>query len=160
MKTAFIVIPNSAIWNNYWAQKEEQTKFKHLTDKFLDDVGIDSKDYAVRPALTVKLSKKEIESFSNQLLKNQDGEMCTFKRNSKIQRGFEKQVVSNIDTIKLHANMGWNYNIGVYTGRCSLIDFNGIVYGLVESNFDIELKSSQVKEIELSDYHSIFNNHE
>lgn len=94
------------------------------------------------------------EFFPNELCKNANKEgLYKFKVNSSTQKRWEQEVISHIDIEAYNAIKFWWMNC-IWSGRYTIWDYNGEVYGMFEANEDIKL-TDDMEEIKMSEYYKV-----
>ena len=149
MEKAFKAKHNSNLYNNYFTSKSEKEKFRQLANSFFDSIGYDG-GYT----LTRRLLVNRPELFSNELCKTQTREgLYRFKLNSPTQKRWEQEVVDKVDMKACNCNDFWYFDC-LMCGKYNLWDYNGEVYGYLESKGDINL-TEDMEEIKMSEYYRI-----
>lgn len=94
------------------------------------------------------------EFFPNELCKNATKEgLYKFKVNSQTQKLWEKEVISKIDIKAYEAIKFWWINC-IWSGRYTIWDYNGEVYGMFEAKDNIQL-TDDMEEIKMSEYYKV-----
>lgn len=149
MEKAFKVKKDSRLYNNYFISKSEKERFRQLANSFFDSIGYDG-----RYTLTRRLMVDQSELFPNELCKTQTREgLYRFKINSPTQKQWEQEVVDKIDMKSCNCNDFW-YLDCLMRGKYSLWDYNGEVYGYLESDYELKL-TEDMEEIKMSEYYRI-----
>lgn len=149
MEKAFKVKKDSRLYNNYFVSKSEKERFRQLANSFFDSIGYDG-----RYTLTRRLMVDQSELFPNELCKTQTREgLYRFKINSPTQKQWEQEVVDKIDMKSCNCNDFW-YLDCLMRGKYSLWDYNGEVYGYLESDYELKL-TEDMEEIKMSEYYRI-----
>lgn len=149
MEKAFKVKKDSRLYNNYFISKSEKERFRQLANSFFDSIG-----YNGHYTLTRRLMVDQSELFPNELCKTQTREgLYRFKINSPTQKQWEQEVVDKIDMKSCNCNDFW-YLDCLMRGKYSLWDYNGEVYGYLESDYELKL-TEDMEEIKMSEYYKI-----
>ena len=154
MEKAFKVKKDSKLYRDYFISDNEKRKFQKLGDAFFDKIGYNGA-YTLTRNLMVKNSLSTLsEYFPNELCKNanQNG-LYKFKVKSPTQKRWEEEVISQIDMEAYNAIKFWWMNC-IWSGRYTIWDYNGEVYGMFEAKEDIKLTDDMV-EIKMSEYYRI-----
>lgn len=157
---AFTVEPNSTLYANYFAQKEERERFAELASAFLNAhfPGEGNNSIMLGKRLEVELSPETEEKFRSQLLKNKNSSgFSMFKAKSTENQCWHEEVISKVDLKKYEASRFWWMGFpGVGHLRTSLWDDgHGKVYGYYCSELwpDDGVLPSYVTEIKMSAYY-------
>lgn len=149
MEKAFKVKKDSRLYNNYFISKSEKERFRQLANSFFDSIGYDG-----RYTLTRRLMADQSELFSNELCKTQTREgLYRFKINSPTQKQWEQEVVDKVDMKTCNCNDFWYFDC-LMRGKYNLWDYNGEVYGYLESDCELKL-TEDMEEIKMSEYYRI-----
>lgn len=154
MEKAFKVKKDSKLYQDYFRSEAERKKFKELGNAFFNKIG-----YKGSYTLTRNLMVKEYlstlpEFFPNELCKYADSNgLYKFKVKSQTQKRWEKEVISQIDIEAYEAIKFWWIN-SIWSGRYTIWDYDGEVYGMFEANGDIKL-TEDMEEIKMSEYYKI-----
>lgn len=154
MEKAFKIKKDSKLYQNYFRSEAERKKFKKLGDAFFDKIGYEG-SYTLTNNLMVKNNLSTLfKLFPNELCKNanKDG-LYKFKVKSPTQKRWEKEVISQIDMEAYNAIRFWWMNC-IWSGRYTIWDYNGEVYGMFEAQNDIKL-TEDMEEIKMSEYYKI-----
>lgn len=154
MEKAFKVKKDSKLYQDYFRSKTERKKFKELGDFFFDKIGYNGA-YTLTRNLMIKNYDSTISKFfPNELCKNANKEgLYKFKINSPTQKHWEEEVISQIDMEAYNAIKFWWMNC-IWSGRYTIWDYNGEVYGMFETKNDIKL-TKDMEEIKMSEYYKI-----
>ena len=149
MEKAFKVKKDSKLYNNYFISKTEREKFKQLANSFFDSIG-----YYGSYTLTHRLMIDSIESFFDELCKTptQNG-FYKFKAKSPTQKQWEQEVVDKVNMEACNCNDFWYFDC-LMRGKYNLWDYNGEVYGYLESDYELKL-TEDMEEIKMSEYYRI-----
>lgn len=155
---AFTVKPNSTLYANYFAQKEERERFAKVASEFLNAHFPGCTRIMLTGRLAVKLNQQLEKEYNEQTLKNKtDYAFSTFKLKSAMNQLWVEQVISQIDLKKYHCNQFWWMEFpGNGHLRTSLWDDgHGKVYGYYCSELwpDDGVLPSYVTEIKMSAYY-------
>ena len=163
MEKAFKVKKDSKLYQDYFRSEAERKKFKEFGNTFFNKIGYKGA-YTLTRNLMVKNNLSTLsEFFPNELCKyaNSD-DLYKFKVKSKTQKRWEEEVVSQIDMEAYNAIKFWWMNC-IWSGRYAIWNYNGEVYGMLESKKDIKL-TEDMEEIKMSEYYKIIeeikNEHE
>lgn len=149
MKKAFKVRKDSKLYNNYFISKSEKERFRQLANSFFDSIGYDG-----RYTLTRRLMIDQSELFPNELCKTQTREgLYRFKISSPTQKQWEQEVVDKVDMEACNCNDFWYFDC-LMRGKYNLWDYNGEVYGYLESDYELKL-IEDMEEIKMSEYYKI-----
>lgn len=160
---AFKVKPGSQMYENFFIQEEEETKFLALAFRFIDKYFGKEFDHSfkIAPQLSVSMSVEEYEKFKPQLLKKVDVSgtrtIWTFRQKSDMNKKWQDEVCKHISGKRLDANRWWHFDFPGY-GRKSVAmwdDGCGNVYGYYCSELwpDDGVLPSYVTEIKMSAYY-------
>lgn len=155
---AFTVEPNSTLYTNYFAQKEERERFAKVASEFLNAHFPGCTRIMLTGRLAVKLNQQLEKEYKEQTLKNKtDYAFSTFKLKSAMNQLWVEQVISQIDLKKYQCNQFWWMEFpGNGHLRTSLWDDgHGKVYGYYCSELwpDDGVLPSYVTEIKMSAYY-------
>ena len=149
MEKTFKVKKDSKLYNNYFISKSERERFRQLANSFFDSIGYDG-----RYTLTRRLMVDQSELFPNELCKTQTREgLYRFKFNSPTQKQWEQEVVDRVDMEACNCNDFWYFDC-LMRGKYNLWDYNGEVYGYLESDYELKL-TEDMEEIKMSEYYKI-----
>lgn len=149
MEKAFKVKKDSRLYNNYFISKSERERFRQLANSFFDSIGYDG-----RYTLARRLMVNQSELFPNELCKTQTREsLYRFKINSPTQKQWEQEVVDKVDMEACNCNDFWYFDC-LMRGKYNLWDYNGEVYGYLESAYELKL-TEDMEEIKMSEYYKI-----
>ena len=154
MEKAFKVKKHSKLYKDYFRSEAERKKFKKLGDAFFDKIGYKG-SYTLTRNLMVKNNLNTLSDFfPNELYKyaNSNG-LYKFKVKSQTQKCWEKEVISQIDMEAYNAIKFWWMNC-IWSGRYTIWDYNGEIYGMFEAKNDIKL-TEDMEEIKMSEYYRI-----
>lgn len=154
IEKAFRVKKDSRLYRDYFISDNEKRKFQKLGDAFFDKIGYDGA-YTLTRNLMVKNSLSTLsEYFPNELCKNANPNgLYKFKVKSPTQKRWEEEVISQIDMEAYNAIKFWWMNC-IWSGRYTIWDYNGEVYGMFEAKNDIKL-TEDMEEIKMSEYYRI-----
>lgn len=163
----FIINNDSKMGQRYWKFKENQKKFFEFTKRFLDDNGLETKEYGIWPYLTIVPTEKDIEKYGKQMKTPvKAGSMVHFRKNCKLQKLWREGLKENsIDTDLIDRRdviLPYTPWRGGFTWN--LFDIDGVIYFLYQSNLkDDDLKDfpePDFKEIKASEYYKVIEEHE
>ena len=154
MGKAFKVKKDSKLYQDYFRSEAERKKFKELGDTFFDKIGYNGA-YTLTHNLMVEDYLSTLSKFfPNELCKYADSNgLYKFKIKSPTQKRWEEEVISKIDMEAYNAIKFWWMNC-IWSGRYTIWDYNGEVYGMFEAKGDIKL-TDDMKEIKMSEYYRI-----
>lgn len=126
---AFTVEPNSTLYANYFAQKEERERFAKVASEFLNAHFPGCTRIMLTGRLAVKLNQQLEKEYKEQTLKNKtDYAFSTFKLKSAMNQLWVEQVISQIDLKKYQCNQFWWMEFpGNGHLRTSLWDDDGVL---------------------------------
>ena len=151
---AFKLKYGSEMYNDYMIEKNAKNAFHNLAREFFKKHYFSAKGgYIIGERLCIELSDAEVELYRNQLMKDTVQGCHKFKKNSKMQKLWEKEVVKkcNIDNI-YHNNM-WYWPF-MLRGTYSMWDYDGTVYGCLKSEGEIKHCDDMV-EMKMSEYYKV-----
>lgn len=154
-EVAFIVNKKSKLYENYMAEKVEREKCWELLKKFIkDNIGehLVDKYLILRRDLALSLTLEGYKQYKDSLKKDKVDEVYLFKKNSQINKLWNKIFDENINGSKLHANRIWYWDYMTH-GTYKMFDYKDIVYGYLKGNY--ELKDSVMTEIKMSEYYKV-----
>lgn len=154
MEKAFKIKKDSKLYQNYFRSEAERKKFKKLGDAFFDKIGYEG-SYTLTNNLMVKNNLNTLfKLFPNELCKNANKNgLYKFKVKSPTQKRWEKEVISQIDMEAYNAIRFWWRNC-IWSGRHTIWDYNGEVYGYLESDYELKL-TEDMEEIKMSEYYRV-----
>lgn len=156
MQKAFkITDQNADLYRKYVAKIEAQETYREEARKFIDNHGF-KQHYCLLERLTVDMEPEKAEELKTQLMKERLYGLYRFKKNSTIQKEFEKDVISHVDMRALYSLSHWGFNHVVCGGRIrqELWLYDDVLYGKIEANGEINL-ADFMEEIPMSEYYRI-----
>jgi hypothetical protein len=154
---AFKVAPNSKLYENYFAQKEEKQKMHELAMKFFEKHNILSEGaYYQTEFLALGLTVEEKERFADQIKKHRDENgLYLFKKKSPMQQDWTNSVVSHVDLQKLRCTKFWYMNFIRFSGSHCLWNDGDDVYGMLKSDSDFGNLPDFIIPMKMSEYYSL-----
>lgn len=160
VEQAFKVLSTSSLYKTYFEAKEEKDKFHKLARAFFAkyDFIDDGKNtgYYMTDCLCMQLCQDDANRFAAQLKKLIDkNDMRYFKKNSTMNKAWQKEVVSHCDMNKLDGTWCWYWSY-IGKGKYALWHSGEDLYGylLDEYKDSLELPDWMVP-IKMSEYYSI-----
>lgn len=156
VEQAFKVKRDSDFYNKYFTAKDEREKFHQLAKDFLSANNLDPQKYCLTQTLRMSLTPQEREELSGQIRKSADENgLWIFKKNSPLQKMWEKDVASQIKYNLVDFLRFW-YLPYVMHGSYALWDYNGDIYGVLTDSgkTEIELGEDFVP-IKMSEYYTV-----
>lgn len=136
---AFKVKPDSELYRDYFASREEKERFKELAHSFMvRHFGAD-KNYVITGKLTVELTDEDCERYSKQLIKgteSYDGRTFhEFRSASELQRLWKEEVCDKASLQTVYGTAAWHWDFIKGGGKVTFemwADSDGNLYGLVD----------------------------
>lgn len=154
---AFVVKQDSEFYNKYFKAKEEKQHFHDLAKIFFEKYDlINNAEYYQAEFLGLKLNAEQKNKFAEQLKKHDDKNgMSIFKKNSPMQKEWNKDVTSKVNFEIIHAINLWYFGF-IYCGNYNLWDYNGSIYGYLKDSYKEEIElADYMTEIKMSEYYSV-----
>lgn len=156
-EVAFTVKSDSEFYENYFKAKEERKHFNDLVKTFFEKYDLnDVEEYYQTKFLGLKLNNEQKERFVTQLKKYDDKNgMSLFKKNSLMQKSWNKEVTSKVD-FQIIDKIGFWYLGFIGCGSYNLWDNDDIIYGYLKDKYKDEIQlADYMTEIKMSEYYSV-----
>lgn len=162
VEVAFKIVKGSKFYNDYFNEKEERRKFHDLAKEFFKNNGFSlNGKYIQSERLHIELTDEEQEKYSSQLMKYHDNYgMCVFKKKSKIQKKWGKEVYNKVDHSKIEKIKFW-WLVYISVGSYALWDYEGEIYGYLKNNNKDSINlPCHMEEIKMSEYYRVIEESE
>ena len=104
---AFRLKKGSKMYNNYMDALSERQKLHDLSKAFYNKYAFSGNSYIEGDRMTIELSDEEVEKYSGQIMKDTVQGCHRFKKNSKMQKLNEEEVVKHCDIGRTRKNIIW-----------------------------------------------------
>lgn len=157
VEMAFRAVKGGELYNKYFKAQAEKQKFYDLArDFFVRNNLLDGGSFCEGSSLILELTDDQVHRFSGQLRKDRDKNgMYIFKKNSKMQKSWNKEVTDNVDLKEMIRLRMWYYPY-IKSGRQALWSYNGCLYGYLSDSHEESIRlTDDMEQIQLSEYYRI-----
>ena len=156
-EVTFKVNKNSEFYKQYFQSKAEKQKLHDYAREFFAKYDlINHGAYYQEEFLALQLTDEQKKRFEDQIKKKEDlNGMTYFKKKSAMQKEWTENVISKVNMEILHACRMWYWGY-IMSGKYSLWDKNGEIYGYLMSNHKEQIKlSDDMIPIKMSEYYAV-----
>lgn len=163
MERCFIIESDSALHKKYFDYIALRDKNNDIIKRFVSENITERTNFTYATyrdrSFAIALTDEEYEKFKPQLLKDytyvEDGKLCTFKKRSTIGKLYAQLDIEPAGK----PNLQWNLNFLFMRGRTRLFDYDGILYGTVDSSeIDADTKFPDGwQEISKSEFYAVID---
>jgi hypothetical protein len=160
IEQAFRVSPTSTLYQQYFLADAQKIRFHALARTFFAKHGFPLEGpytgYYMNENLCMQLSPEEREKYATQLKKLVDAnEICYFKKNSKLNKAWQEEVVALCDLKQLDATWCWYFPY-INKGKYSLWHADRELYGYLMDEHKTTLDLPDwMERIKMSEYYAI-----
>ena len=150
---AFRLKKGSKMYEDYMKQYDERNKFNDFAKNFFKKYEFTQSRYIIGERLRVELDENEVSKYSTQLLKDTVQDCYQFKKNSKMQKLWDAEVVNNCDMQLIWSNGLWYWPF-MQRGKYAMWHYNGNVYGCLTSESEIKT-CDDMEPLKMSEYYQV-----
>lgn len=152
----FTLKQGSRLYDDFVAAEQEKDKFATIGKAFLDQNSITYQELYLTDNLTLKMDEEAYLKHKSVLRDSgYNVDTYSFRKNSKINKKWEQEVVSQIDLDKINKMKRWAFSY-ILNGKANLFIWNDVVYGmlLARDKDELDLPDFMIP-IQKSEYYAI-----
>ena len=131
--------PGSNFNELYFMARKEDEKFRKKAVTFIKRKKFKLHKVRTTEALQVLLTPREVKKYKQHLCKHPDEDgFYTFRKNCDFAKEWRYDIYCPINHALIAAMRVWWPRCGLLSGNCNLFDVDGVLYGYMESNLDMD----------------------